>query len=237
MSRLSNRIRAARTPKVTAVIVAGGSGARFGGDKLLADLSGIPVLARTLMAFQNAEAVSEIVVAAREDAVERVRALCDRYKITKAAAVVPGGQTRLLSSLNGCLAADKSAGILAIHDGARPLVTEDIIRDTIWAAHLHQAAVPAMPVRDTIKLAYDRVVTATPERSALYAVQTPQCFQRDLILGALSRAAEEAPEITDDCAAVERLGGKIWLTDGSEENLKITTPLDLATAELILRRR
>ena len=237
MGSLSEKIRSARTPFVSAVIVAGGAGRRFGGDKLTAELGGMPVLARTLLQFENAALVSEIIVAAREDAVSEVVNLCRRYRISKAANVVPGGQTRLLSSLNGVSAASKKAGIIAIHDGARPLVTEKIIEDAVWGAHLHQAAVPAIPVRDTIKIAEKRIVKETPARETLFAVQTPQCFRRELILAALSRAAEHDPGVTDDCMAFERMGGQVWLTDGSEENLKITTPLDLALAAVILERR
>lgn len=234
---LADRIRAARLPFVTAVVVAGGSGERFGGDKLMAKLGGLPVLARTLLAFERSDVVGEIVIAAREDRIRDVTALCRQYRISKAANVVPGGETRLLSSYRGCLAASERAGIIAIHDGARPLVTEAVIRDAVWAAQLHLAAAPAVPVRDTVKTARDRIVTGTPERASLFAVQTPQCFQRDIILAALARAAEEGTALTDDTLAVERIGGQIWLSDGSEENIKITTPLDIALAEVILARR
>lgn len=237
MGRLSEKIKSARTPFVSAVIVAGGSGRRFGADKLMAELGGMPVLARTLLQFEQAELVDEIIVVARDDAIAEVVNLCRRYRIAKTANVVPGGETRLLSSLNGAAMTSKRAGIVAIHDGARPLVTDKIIEDAIWAAHLHQAAVPAVPVKDTVKIARERIVVSTPERESLFAVQTPQCFQRDLILGALVRASELDPGVTDDCMAFERMGGQVWLTDGSEENLKITTPLDLELAELILKRR
>lgn len=237
MSVIADRIRAARLPFVTAVIVAGGSGERFGGDKLAAPLGGLPVMARTLLRFEQSEVIDEIVIAARDDRITDITALCRTYRISKAACVVPGGATRLLSSYNGCMAASKRAGIIAIHDGARPLVTDTIIRDAVWAAQLHQAAAPAVPVRDTIKTARDTIVVDTPDRSSLFAVQTPQCFRRDIILAALSEAAQSGAALTDDTHAVERIGGQIWLTEGSEENIKITTPLDLAVAELILQRR
>jgi len=237
MSRLSQTVRKARLPFTAAVIVAGGSGERFGGDKLFAPLGGVPVLARTLLAFERAETVGEIVVAAREDRITDIVRLCREYRISKAVNVVPGGATRMLSSLSGVSAVSKKAGIIAVHDGARPLVTEKLIDDTVWAAHLHLAAVPALPVKETIKRARDNIVFETPERSELFAVQTPQCFQRDLLLAALGRAKEENTGITDDCAAVEHIGGQIWLVPGSEENVKITTPQDLALAELILKGR
>lgn len=237
MGKLSRKIREARRPYTAAVIVAGGAGQRFGSDKLSAELGGLPVLVRTLMAFERSDSVDEIVVSAHPDRTAAVVELCRRYRIGKVINVVSGGETRLLSSHNGCMAVSKTAEIIAVHDGARPLVTDKVIEDAVWAAYRHLAAVPALPVKETIKRAKDHIVLETPDRSALWTVQTPQCFQRDLLLGALSKAAAEAPELTDDCAAVERIGGQIWLTEGSEENIKVTTPLDLTLAELILKRR
>lgn len=237
MMRPSEKMKTARLPCAAAVIVAGGSGTRFGGDKLMADLGGMPVLARTLLAFERTAAVGAIVVAARPEAIEAVKELGRTYGVTKLTAVVPGGDTRARSCLAGVLAAPPEAELIAIHDGARPLVTEDVILDGLWTAYRHTAALPAVPVRDTVKQAWDGVVTATPDRSTLYAAQTPQCFQADLIRAALTDAAASAPEVTDDCLAVERIGGKITLSRGSEENIKITTPLDLKIGELILQGR
>lgn len=237
MSFLSKTIKAARCPDAAAVIVAAGSGARFGGDKLSADLLGAPVLARSLAAFETAPLIKEIVLVVREDGLAAAGELCRAYDISKATVIVPGGETRALSCFAGVMAVSDGMELIAIHDGARPLVTGELIENTLWDAYRHGAAVPAVPVRDTVKKADGRVVTETPDRKKLFAVQTPQCFQRDIIRGALMDAAKNAPEITDDCGAVERIGGQIWLSEGSEENLKITTPLDLALAELILQRR
>ena len=237
MTKASEKMKTARLPYAAAVIVAGGSGTRFGGDKLMADLDGAPVLARTLLAFEQTRAVRAIVVAARPGNEEDISSLARRYGIEKLRAVVAGGQTRTMSCLAGVLAAPPEAELIAIHDGARPLVTEEVILNGLWTAYRHTAALPAIPVRDTIKIAEDGMVTATPDRASLFSAQTPQCFQADLIRGALLDAAKNAPDITDDCAAVERVGGKITLSPGSEENIKITTPLDLRIAELILRGR
>lgn len=237
MSKLAKRIRRTRCPFVSAVIVAAGSGTRFGGDKLAAELAGVPVLARTLCAFQDAALIDEIVLVVRSDALESAGELCRRYHIAKASVLVPGGETRALSCYAGVMAASDEAELIAVHDGARPLVTEEIIQRTVWEAHRCGAAVPAVPVRDTIKTAEDGVVTGTPDRAKLFAVQTPQCFQKDILRGALADAVKNAPGITDDCLAVERMGGRVRLTEGSEENIKITTPLDLALAEIILQRR
>lgn len=237
MSILSSVLKTARCPFVTAVIVAGGSGTRFGGDKLMVELAGEPVLVHTLRAFNNSPMIQEIVLVTRESAMTDMARLCKAYELTKVSLVVAGGETRALSSYAGVMSASEKAGIIAIHDGARPLVTEKIIEDAVWQAYRHTSAVPAIPVRDTIKKAEKGVVTETPDRSCLYAVQTPQCFQAELIRAALTDAVENAPGVTDDCMAVERIGGSIHLTEGSEENLKITTPLDLALAEIILKGR
>lgn len=237
MAKISEKMKTARLPYAAAVIVAGGSGTRFGGDKLMADLGGIPVLVRTLLAFERTQAVRAIVAAARSGSEESVAALGRRYGVSKLRAVVTGGETRAKSCLAGVMAVPPEAELIAIHDGARPLVTEDVILDALWTAYRHTAALPAVPVRDTIKQAEDGVVTATPDRTRLFAAQTPQCFQADLIRAALQDAAQNAPEVTDDCLAVERVGGRITLSLGSEENIKITTPLDLRLAEMILRER
>lgn len=237
MGLLSTMLKSVRRPYVSAVIVAGGSGARFGGDKLMAELDGMPVLARTLLVFEDSPMIDEIVVVARWEALNDVGRLCVEREITKASLVVPGGATRALSCYAGVMSVSPRAGIIAIHDGARPLVTEQIIEDAVWAAYRHTAAVPAVPLRDTVKKAQEGVVTETPDRGSLYAVQTPQCFQAELIRSALMDAAKNAPEITDDCQAVERIGGKIFLTEGSEENIKITTPLDISLGQVILERR
>ena len=237
MGAWSQKLKASRCPAADAVIVAGGSGTRFGSDKLMAPLGGLPVLARTLLVFEQSPLIRSIVIAAREDAIGDIVALCRRYEIRKAANVVPGGETRLLSSLAGVRALPRDTEIAAIHDGARPLVTGKIVEDAVWAAYRHSAAVPAVPVRDTIKVTENGVVLSTPDRTALRAVQTPQCFRKDLIFAALLDAADKGVSVTDDCSALERIGGQIWLTEGSEENVKITTPLDLVMAEYILSGR
>lgn len=234
MGTMSNNMEC---PRVAAVIVAGGSGTRFGGDKMLADLMGVPVIAHTLRAFDACPLVKEIILVTREEILADMAALCARYGIEKLARVVPGGKTRAESSCAGVMAASPHSGVIAIHDGARPLVSQKVIEEAVWQAYLRGAAVPAVPVRDTVKQARNGVVFGTPDRSELYAVQTPQCFQADVIRTAISDAREKAPHITDDCMAVERLGGQIYLTEGCEENLKITTPLDLLLAEVILKGR
>ena len=162
MRRVSDRLRAARCPAASAVIVAAGSGTRFGGDKLMAELGGVPVVIRSLLAFERSSLVSEIILVVRPDMLEEMSALCAQYGLKKLAKVVPGGATRAESAFAGTMAVSDKADIIAIHDGARPLVTEKIIDETVWAAYRHSAAVPAVPVRDTIKMAEDSIVTSTP---------------------------------------------------------------------------
>ena len=127
--------------------------------------------------------------------------------------------------------------LIAIQDGARPLVTTQIIDEAILRARECGAAAPAVPVKDTVKQARDAMVIRTPDRRELFAVQTPQVFQADLIRGALGKAMADGAELTDDCSAVERLGFPVALTQGSYENIKITTPVDLALGEAILNWR
>ena len=152
-------------------------------------------------------------------------------------AIAEGGMTRVHYVMNGLSHVSNKNGLVAIHDGARPLVTPEIIDDTISKAVTYHAAAPAIPVKDTIKTAQNHIVTATPDRTSLFAVQTPQVFDYDLLRGALQKALETNTAITDDCSAVEALGMSVYLSRGSEENIKITTPLDVTLAEAILQRR
>ena len=141
------------------------------------------------------------------------------------------------SVLAGLREVNPKSELVAVHDAARPLATVEIIEETISMAREWGAAAPAVPVKDTIKRAVNGVVENTLNRSELFAVQTPQVFEHGLILGALEKAATDRVELTDDCSAVELLGIPVHLTQGSYENIKLTTPEDLATAEAILGRR
>ena len=151
--------------------------------------------------------------------------------------IVVGGETRSASVLAGIREADPASELIAVHDGDRPLVPVEIIDTVIEKAAQRGAAAPAVPVKDTIKRALGGVVAGTPDRSELYAVQTPQVFEHGLILGALEKALSDGAELTDDCSAVERIGMPVCLVQGSYDNIKLTTPEDLAVAEAILERR
>lgn len=234
---LMDKSRSSR-PFCTAVIAAAGSSRRYGEEnKLLMPLAGIPVLARTLLAVEHAESIDEIVIAARESDLMVYAELCRTYGLQKPVKIVVGGATRTESVLRAALEANAEAKLIAVQDGARPLVTPELIDEVVQRAALCSAAAPAVPVKDTIKVAQNHVVQQTPNRAVLFAVQTPQVFDAGLLKAALQSALADGAQITDDCSAVERFGKEIYLTDGLEENFKITTPLDLIVAEAILDRR
>ena len=226
-------------PYCAALVPAAGRSRRMGGtDKLTALLGGEPVLHRTLWALDNARLVDEIVVAASPDRLEEIAALCVRAGVKKPLHVVEGGESRAQSVLMAALAASDRCELLAVHDGARPLIRGEQVDDMVRLGQKTYAAAPALPVTDTVKVADTAgVVQSTPDRSSLYAVQTPQVFQANLLKAALQSAVEANAEITDDCSAVERLGKTVYLAPGWRENIKITTQEDLMLAETFLRER
>ena len=192
----------------------------------------------TLRALDAAQLVDEIIIATREDRLLEVADLCRRCGLRKPVRVVQGGENRTQSVLAAACEADAKAQFIAVHDGARPLVLPEDVDAVIRFACQTHAAAPALPVTDTVKTADETGrVTGTPDRSTLFAVQTPQVFQADVLKAALQSAAEAKLPLTDDCAAVERLGKQVYLLPGNPENIKITRPLDLAVAAAILRQR
>lgn len=219
--------------KCGAVIVAAGSASRMGGiDKVMAQLRGEPMILRTVRTFQQCDAITEIVVVTRPDLIRPITNLCK--DCGKVRAVVAGGSSRQESVHLGLNALSDEVQLAAIHDGARPLITEAVIDRTVRAAHSYGAAAPAVPVKDTIKVVKGGLVFATPDRATLQAVQTPQVFDFDLLRGALKKAEEDKATVTDDCSAVERMGMSVKIVEGDERNLKVTTPMDLKIAEMLL---
>ena len=226
------------TPHCSAVIVAAGSSQRMGSDKLLHNLGIMPVLARTLLAFQDCDLVDEIVVVTRMEKIMEVAGLCKKYRIEKASKVISGGATRMESALAGVSEVKSRAKLIAIHDGARPLVSVELIERTIRAAAQYKAAVPAVKSVDSLKLVDDKdTVTGSVDREQVLRVQTPQVFEADLIKGALSYAAEKKLPLTDDCSAAELMGIKAHVVPGEEDNIKLTTPRDMLFAAAILKDR
>ena len=215
-----------RGAKCAAVIVAAGSATRMQGiDKIMAELGGEPLILHTLRAFQNSDDIQEIVLVTREELQEQLSQLCVAQKLSKVTKICKGGETRAESVRAGLDQVSDQCGFVAIHDGARPLVTQAVIHDAVRKAAKFNAAAPAVPVE------------STPDRSALYAVQTPQVFAIELYRAALEQAIAAKEQLTDDCAAAEKYGLNVVITPGSEKNIKVTTPTDLILAEALLQGR
>ena len=168
----------------------------------------------------------------REDLIAPITSLSKKFD--KVRFVVEGGSSRTESVKKGLKMLSDKAKLVAIHDGARPLVTEQLIDRTIRAANTYGAAAPGIPVKDTIKVVQGGIIASTPERSKLQAVQTPQVFDLDLIKGALKKAEKVGAELTDDCSAVEQMGMSVKMVSGDEKNIKVTTPMDLKIAEMLV---
>jgi 2-C-methyl-D-erythritol 4-phosphate cytidylyltransferase len=220
---------------VWAVIPAGGRGRRMGAKKQGLRLLGRPVLCWTVEAVEAAPAVAGIVVAVPAEDVAAWRAVlagCPKLR-----AVVAGGEERQESVARGLAAVPAEAELVAVHDGVRPCVTAQLIERLVADARAHGAAVPALPVVETLKRAREGRVIETVDRDGLWAVQTPQVFRADLLREAHRRAAAAGVCLTDDAALVERLGVEVRLVPGEPGNVKITRPEDLVLAEAILRGR
>ena len=216
-----------------AVIVAAGSASRMGGiDKVMAPLGGQPMILRTVRTFQECDCISEIVIVTRPDLIVPIRDLCHGFD--KVRMVIAGGSSRQESVERGLGGLSDKVELAAIHDGARPLITWQVIDRAVRAGNSYGAAAPAIPVKDTVKVVTGGIVKETPERISLQAVQTPQVFDLELLKGALKKAKEDGAELTDDCSAVERIGMSVKIVEGDERNLKVTTPMDLKIAEMLL---
>lgn len=222
--------------KCGAVIVAAGSASRMGGiDKVMAPIHGEPMIVHSVRAFQNCDAIKEIIVVTRLDLIAPIMDLCQEFD--KVQAVVVGGASRPESVAIGLSALSDKVKLAAIHDGARPLISFEVIDRTVRAANSYGAAAPGVPVKDTIKTVVGGIVKNTPDRSLLKAIQTPQVFDIDLIRVALEKADKDMAPITDDCSAVELMGMSVRIVEGDERNIKVTTPLDLKLAEMLLEEK
>ena len=217
---------------VSAVILAAGSSTRMGVPKQFLPLHGQPLLAHTLLAFQACDAIQEIVVVARLEDIEKIKELAQAKNITKLTKVVEGGSSRRESARCGAQACNSESKYFAVHDGARPLITPQIIEEVVSVAKEYGAAAAAVPTKDTIKqVDANGFVVGTPPREMLWNVQTPQIFRRDLYLQALDNCEKTNTEVTDDCQMVELLGHTIKLVKSSYTNIKVTTPEDINIAE------
>lgn len=215
-------------PFITAIIAAAGSSSRMNGiNKLLAEVEGMPVIARTIEKFNNNGNINEIVISARSSDIDEIKSIIKTYNFSKVVAIVDGGETRAQSIKNSLNACSDKTEYFAIHDGARPLITTKVIDETINGAITHRAAVAGVRVKDTIKVVDNGFITDTPERSTLWAVHTPQIFEKNLYLKAIANAESCQREITDDSMLVEMLGVKVLMINDEYSNIKITTPDDL----------
>ena len=216
-----------------AVIVAAGTASRMGGiDKVMAPLNGEPMIVRTVRTFQQSDVIDEIIVVTREDLIREIMGLC--AGLSKVKAVVAGGRSRQESVLAGIYTLSKRMKLVAVHDGARPLVTWDVIDRAVRGANTYGAAVPGVAVKDTVKEIKGGIVANTPQRDKLRAIQTPQVFDVDLLRVALKKAQQEGTVVTDDSLAVENMGMSVKIVTGDERNMKVTTPMDLKLAQMLL---
>lgn len=227
---------------ITAIIVAGGSGKRMGTavKKQYIELAGKPILAHTIAAFQSCEQVDEIVVVVGEEDKEKVKEeIVKREGFSKVKAIVAGGKERQDSVYNGLQEVSTQTQYVMVHDGARPFVTEEILKKAIEVVKETKAVVVAVPVKDTIKRVATQTaeVIETPHRETLWAVQTPQCFEKTLLLEAYKDATEKKRQVTDDSMLVEALGVKVKVVRGEYTNIKVTTPEDLLLGEGILSQK
>ena len=225
--------------KCTAVVLAAGSGRRMQSHvaKQYLLLHGKPVLWYALQVFEESKIIDEVILVVGKGEIPYCQQeIVERYGFRKVVHVIEGGAERYLSVWEALKGIDEQ-GILFIHDGARPFVSEKILEDTYEAVLEHGACVTGIPVKDTIKIARNRVIQNTPDRSTLFAVQTPQTFAVELLRAGIAHARANDIALTDDCSAVESIGVPVILTEGSYENIKLTTPEDLWFAQALLKRR
>lgn len=222
---------------VSAVIVSAGNSTRMGGiNKQLLEINGIPVIVRSILAFQNTEIINEIIIVTRENDFEIINKLVKQFNLSKVSAIIAGGETRQLSVYNGVRATSDSANFIAIHDGARPLVDPVIIKKTVDCAVMYGAATSGIKVKDTVKVVDENNnILDTPDRTYMRFVQTPQVFEKSLYIDAVN-TVNNSKDFTDDCKMLEAYGKTVKLIDGDYKNIKITTPEDIELAENYLRR-
>ncbi|MDE6540140.1 MAG: 2-C-methyl-D-erythritol 4-phosphate cytidylyltransferase [Ruminococcus sp.] len=219
------------------VIVCAGNSTRMGGvNKILMPLGERLVIGVTMQAFEKCESVSEIIIVARENDIPAIREEAKKAGISKLKICTTGGETRQKSVINGIKCISENTELIAIHDGARPLVKPEHIEKTIKDASVFGGATLGVPVKDTIKTVDDGLITDTPPRKFLYITQTPQIFKRNLYFEGIDFALEHDLDFTDDCQLVEAIGGKVCMTTGDYTNIKITTPEDIKIAEILLER-
>ncbi len=224
--------------KTIAVVPAAGRGRRMntGIKKQYLELQGVPVIARTIRKLQDSPCVTEIFLVTGEDETEYCREIVEEYQLVKVTKIVGGGDTRQRSVGNALQVMPADTDYVIVHDGVRPLADKQMIEEVFAAACEDGAAVAAVPVKDTIKIADNKqIIRDTLERSRLWAVQTPQIFSYNIITDAYRQAEADGFTGTDDASLAERIGHKVKLVQGSYSNIKITTPEDLIIAEAFIK--
>ena len=224
--------------KVSAIIVAAGNSTRMGEiekSKIFLEVKDNSIIEHTLNAFEVVEEIDEIIVVIREEDEEMFRKAIDLNKSSKIIKIVYGGDTREESTWNGLCEIDEETDIIVTHDGARPFINSDIIRNVIYNVIENKAVITAVPVKDTIKIVEQgRNVKYTPKRSTLYLAQTPQAFMRDILLRSYELFKGEQFEVTDDASIVEKAGYKVQMIMGDYKNIKITTVEDVLIGKTFL---
>lgn len=223
--------------KVSAIIVAAGSGSRMQTNikKPYLDIAGVPLIVRTLRVFENSASIKDVILVVGDQELDYAKRLIEQYGLRKVTRYAPGGNERQTSVYNGIQAVESDADIILVHDGARPFITEHDIDEVIKEAVEHGASTIGTPVKDTMKKAANLFVQETIPRETLFSIQTPQAFQTKLLQKAHKKAKEEGYRGTDDASLVEWIGRPVRIVTGSYRNIKITTPEDLLIAEAFLQ--
>lgn len=225
---------------ISVIVAAAGRGSRMkrAENKVFLPLLDKPILRYSIEAFLGRCDVAEVIVICAAHEREEMEGFVAPYRVHKPVKVVVGGSERQYSVANALRAVDKKSELILVHDGARPLVTDEVVQSVIDSAREHRASIAAVPVKDTIKTVDGQgMVVDTPPRSTLYAVQTPQGFDAQLLFDAYARAEEDGFLGTDDASLVERLGVRVAVAKGDYQNIKITTPEDLIVGEALLKGR
>lgn len=223
---------------VSAVIPSAGAGKRMGQPKSFIEVLGKPLIYYTIIPFEKSEYIEEIILVAGRDELNEARKLAEKYKFKKIKAVIEGGIKRQDSVNNGLKAVSEGCEYILVHDGARPLVSVDIIAGAVSEVKKYHSVAVGVPSKDTVKeITDDGMVKDTLDRNIIWLIQTPQIFSRDIILEAYKRAVKIGYKATDDAKLVERMGQEVRLVKGSYENIKVTAPEDLAFVEAILKKR
>lgn len=219
----------------SAILVAAGSSTRMGENKMFLMLDGAPVIAKSLEALEQTPEIMQIVVVCKGEDIGDVKEIIDTFGFSKVSDIVAGGATRQQSVQRGLDSVLEESEYLLIHDGARPLVTSDIISCVIADAETHGGATASVASKDTIKIADESgFVAATPNREKVFLTQTPQVFEKNTYLQAMDKAVKSGKDYTDDCQLFEQAGKKVYLSAGSYKNIKLTTPEDLYIAQTLI---